>query len=74
MPIACDALTFAVLSGTPVVSSEKCVYLKFRKLVALITHEPSAVPIFCHDSLPVPAVGAVNWPNSELVSSRLESR
>ena len=31
-------------------------------------HEPSAVPIYWVDSLPVPAVGAVNWPNSELVS------
>ena len=30
VPIACDAVTPAVLSGMPVPSSAKCVYLKLR--------------------------------------------
>src|SRR5215831_13497582 len=52
----------------------KCVYLNVRNWFALAIHEPSTVPIFCHDSLPLPAVGAVAEPNCEPVSRRCESR
>src|SRR5262249_60943284 len=46
-------------SGRPRVGFSKCVYLKVTKLLALRIHDASAVPMRCHASLPVPAVGAV---------------
>ena len=50
------ATTSATLSGRPCVGLAKWVYLKVAKLFELMTHEPSTVPIFCHDSLPLPVV------------------
>src|SRR5690349_13181289 len=63
-----------VWSGRPCVGFAKCVYLKLRTLLLLIIQDPSAFPMRCHDSLPVPAVGAVNAPNCDPVSRRCESR
>ena len=49
-------------------------YLNDAKLLDLMIHEPSAVPIFCHASLPLPVVAAAVWPNVEPVSRRWDCR
>ena len=55
-PTAVETSTSATLSGRPWVGFAKCVYLTVAKLRELMTHDPSAVPIFSGDSLPVPEV------------------
>ncbi len=53
----------------------KSVYLAVAKLRLLMIQEPSAVPIFCRVSLPLPVVADWFEAKSELlVSSRFESR
>src|SRR3954447_18712791 len=74
VPIARFGTASDTKSGLPRVGFSKCVYLKVTKLLPLAIHEPSAVKMFCHDSLPVPAVGAVAERNWLPVSRRCESR
>ena len=69
-------VTSATLSGRPSASQfVKSVNLNVAKLRVLMTHEPSAVPIFWRVSLPLPVVAAcVRGEAASLVSSRFESR
>ena len=68
-------VTFATLSGRPCVRSVKSVNLNVTKLRLLMTQEPSAVPIFCRVSVPLPVVAAaLEAKSAELVSTRFESR
>ena len=72
-PGAVETVTSARLSGRPCVRLAKSVYLNVAKLRWLITHEPSAVPIWSRASLPRPVDAASFDSNSTLLSSRFES-
>src|SRR3954467_12180202 len=67
-------VTLAMLSGRPSDRFAKCVYLKVAWLLGPITHDPSAVAIFCRMSAPVPVVGDALARNRSLRSTRFESR
>src|SRR5471032_560911 len=58
VPIAVLIAALETLSGTPWVGFEKCVYLNVAKLLLLMIQEPSALPICCHASEPLPVVPA----------------
>ena len=58
VPIAVLTSRIGHVVGPARVGFSKCVYLNDTKLRELMTHEPSAVQIFCHASLPVPVVAA----------------
>src|SRR5476649_1340410 len=60
VPIAVLTVALETLSGTPLVGFEKCVYLNVAKLLLLMIQEPSALPIRCQASEPLPVVPAWN--------------
>ncbi len=74
VPGAVLMVTLATLSGRPSVRFAKWLYLNVSRLRELMTHDPSAMAIFCVAAPPVPVVAAAFEAKRSLLSVRSEPR